>query len=74
MRKKGGVFYLVKIMMILAVIGAGFFCTQKVLASQSILISEVQITGGPGKTENDFIELYNHTNSPFNLKIGRAHV
>ncbi|MEI6596856.1 MAG: lamin tail domain-containing protein [bacterium] len=68
MRKKGGVFYLVKIMMILAVIGAGFFCTQKVLASQSILISEVQITGGPGKTENDFIELYNHTNSPFNLK------
>jgi len=32
-----------------------------------ILISEVQITGGTGKTENDFIELYNPNNFQVNL-------
>jgi len=33
-----------------------------------ILISEVQITGGAGKTDNDFIELHNPNNSTVNLK------
>lgn len=33
-----------------------------------ILISEVQITGGLGKTTNDFIEIYNPTSEQFNLK------
>lgn len=32
-----------------------------------LVISEVQITGGPGKTTNDFIELYNPTESAINL-------
>ena len=31
------------------------------------VISEVQITGGPSETNNDFIELYNPTNSDINL-------
>jgi len=33
-----------------------------------ILISQVQITGGAGKTDNDFIEIYNSTGEQFNLK------
>jgi len=33
-----------------------------------ILISQVQITGGPGKTDDDFIEIYNPTAVQFNLK------
>ncbi|MBI3274056.1 MAG: lamin tail domain-containing protein [Candidatus Colwellbacteria bacterium] len=32
-----------------------------------ILISEIQITGGTGKTENDFIELYNPNSTQVNL-------
>jgi len=32
-----------------------------------ILINEIQITGGAGKTENDFIELYNPNNFQVNL-------
>lgn len=32
-----------------------------------ILISEIQITGGAGSTENDFIELYNPNSSQVNL-------
>lgn len=35
--------------------------------SSKILISEVQITGGPGKTDDDFIELYNPNDEPVNL-------
>jgi hypothetical protein len=33
-----------------------------------ILISQIQITGGTGKTSNDFIEIYNPTSQQFNLK------
>lgn len=32
-----------------------------------ILISEVQITGGTGKANNDFVEFYNPNDAPFNL-------
>ena len=33
-----------------------------------ILISQIQITGGKGKTDNDFVEIYNPTSQQFNLK------
>lgn len=33
-----------------------------------ILISQVQITGGAGKTDNDFIEIYNPIDEQFNLR------
>ena len=68
MRQPGDFFCWFKIIIILAIIGAGFFCGQTAWASQNILISEVQITGGAGKTENDFIEIYNSNNFQFNLK------
>lgn len=32
------------------------------------MISEIQISGGPGATTNDFVELYNPGSAPFNLK------
>lgn len=32
-----------------------------------VVISEVKITGGTGQTNNDFIELFNPTDSPFDL-------
>jgi hypothetical protein len=55
MRKKGGLFYFSKIIMILAIVSAGFFCTQKIEAGQNILISEIQIYPAGSR----FIELYN---------------
>src|SRR3989338_11602899 len=64
MRKLGGHIFI----LILAIAVTGFFCTQNVKADESVLISEVQITGGSGKTANDFIELYNPTGASFNLK------
>ncbi|MEK7463469.1 MAG: lamin tail domain-containing protein [Patescibacteria group bacterium] len=33
-----------------------------------LLISEVQITGGTGKTDNDFVEIYNPNDTSVNLK------
>jgi predicted extracellular nuclease len=36
-------------------------------ATDHIVISEIQISGGPGNTTNDFIELYNPTGSDFDL-------
>lgn len=63
MKQQGGVFYWLKIFMILAVIGAGFFYGEKVLASQSILINEIQIY----PTEQRFIELYNPSDSAVDL-------
>ncbi len=33
-----------------------------------VVISEVQITGGTGKTDNDFVEFYNPTSTPFDFK------
>lgn len=37
-------------------------------ADNNLIISEVQISGGPGKTDNDFIEIYNPTKLPIDLK------
>jgi len=37
-------------------------------ATAHILIAEVQITGGSGKTTNDFIKIFNPNPAPFNLK------
>lgn len=36
--------------------------------SAGIVITKVQITGGTGKTEEDFIELYNNSNNPISLE------
>jgi len=33
----------------------------------NILISEIKLTGGPGKTQEDFIELYNPNSQPIDL-------
>ncbi|MEI6588136.1 MAG: lamin tail domain-containing protein [Candidatus Moraniibacteriota bacterium] len=48
------------------------FCLGKnCLAEDSIshlIINEIQISGGTGKTENDFVEIYNPTNASINLK------
>jgi hypothetical protein len=38
------------------------------VAQGRIFISQVQITGGKGKVDNDFIEIYNPSNEKFNLK------
>lgn len=46
----------------------GGFWNTSALADSKVYISQVQITGGTGKTDNDFIELYNPSDSPFNLK------
>ncbi|TSC95447.1 MAG: Nucleic acid binding OB-fold tRNA/helicase-type [Parcubacteria group bacterium Athens1014_10] len=40
----------------------------KATASDDLIISEIQITGGAGQTNNDFIELYNPSPAPINLK------
>lgn len=37
-------------------------------AQAQIYISQIQITGGEGKTREDFIELFNPNDAPFNLK------
>src|SRR3989344_7167150 len=37
-------------------------------AADHLVISQIQITGGPGKTNEDFIEIYNPTNAPIDLK------
>lgn len=37
-------------------------------APEYLVINEIQTTGGPGHTTEDFIELFNPTNNPVNLK------
>jgi DNA/RNA endonuclease YhcR with UshA esterase domain len=49
----------------------GFFILPKTVLGQEVnhlVISEVQITGGPGKTDHDFVEIYNPTSNPIDLK------
>ncbi len=52
-----------KIVLILTLVCAGFFCFEKAWASQNILISEIQIY----PTGNRFIELYNPNDIPIDL-------
>ncbi|MBI5733957.1 MAG: lamin tail domain-containing protein [Candidatus Kerfeldbacteria bacterium] len=49
---------------------AGFlFIPNKALTSPDhVVINEIQITGGTGHTTDDFVELFNPNNTPFNLK------
>lgn len=44
------------------------FIFNKARAQDIVYISQVQITGGSGKTANDFIELFNPGMEPLNLK------
>src|SRR6187402_887607 len=43
------------------------FADEAVSEEPYLIISAVQITGGTGKTHEDFIELYNPTDQPFDL-------
>lgn len=45
-----------------------FFAPKIVRAEPVVVISQVQVTGGTGKTSYDFIELYNTTDNAINLK------
>ncbi len=56
----------------LASFNLGFWAQPKVLrAENTIYISQVQTTGGPGHTADDFIELFNPGSEPVNLKDHR---
>lgn len=60
-----------KILLIITLFLGGFFISTKKINAEifnHLIISEVQITGGPGQTTNDFIELYNPSNEIINLK------
>jgi cysteine-rich repeat protein len=59
MRQQGGFFYWVKIIMILALVSAGFFYGQKVLASQNILINEIMYDVAGSDTDKEWVEIYN---------------
>ena len=59
MRKKGGLFYFSKIIMILAVVSAGFFCTQKIEAGQNILINEIMYDLKGTDEKHEWVEIYN---------------
>lgn len=37
-------------------------------ATVPVLISQVHITGGAGRADADFVELFNHSDKPFNLR------
>jgi len=54
-----------RILIIAAVL---FAWTFPIFASGQIYISQIQITGGKNNTENDFIEFFNASSSPVNLK------
>ncbi len=46
-----------------------FYFGEKILADEKyLIINEIQITGGTGKSAEEFIELYNPTDSEINLK------
>ncbi len=58
--------FLLVISLCASLIGSGSFAVQAVSPGE-LLINRVQITGGSGKTDNDFIEIYNATSSVLDL-------
>ncbi len=44
-----------------------FICFAENLLPSDLVINRVQITGGSGKTDNDFISIYNRSNSAIDL-------
>lgn len=68
MRHQGGFFCFVKIITVLSLIGSGFFCWGEISAdqnAQNILISEICV--GLNASSNEFIELYNSTETPITI-------
>ena len=63
MRPPGGFFYWFKIIIILALSGAGFFCGETAWAVDHLVINEIQVY----PVEKRFIELYNPNDSPVDL-------
>jgi len=63
MRQPGGFFYWFKIIIILALSGAGFFCGETAWAVDHLVINEIQVY----PVEKRFIELYNPNDSPVDL-------
>jgi len=63
-----------KFLLFFTILGGGVFLnlifSVKIVQANmgNMVINEVQITGGTGKTKQDFIELYNITNTNINLK------
>lgn len=49
-------------------IGFSFSLPSFAATADHLVISQVQITGGPGKTTNDFVEIYNPTDLDIDLK------
>lgn len=50
-------------------LSVGFYFFRNICHAEShLIINEIQITGGAGKTAHDFIELYNPTGHPISLK------
>jgi hypothetical protein len=60
----------ISLFIFLAFLVVALFCfVKKSFADEKhLIINEIQISGGTGKTENDFVELYNPTDSSINLK------
>lgn len=58
------------ILVLAAVVGGGYFLWPHIAQAtpDHLVISQVQITGGSGHTNDDFIELFNPTAAPVDLK------
>lgn len=58
-----------RLLVLLTVLAGLFFWLPTFgITADHLVISQVQITGGPGKTTNDFIELFNPTSEDIDLK------
>ena len=77
MRRQGGFFYRAKIIIILAAVGAGFFCGEKVWAAvDHLVINEIQADSinGTGGDKDNWIELYNPTDNAVDLKVANYRI
>jgi cysteine-rich repeat protein len=57
-----------KIFLLVAIIVVFFYGINIVNACEGLIINEVQTVGAGNKTKQDFVELYNSTENPINLK------